>query len=54
MEEINISELLEYFKSKFGLWLVITGSICVLCVMYTILIQKPMYSSNTTVILGGS
>ena len=54
MEEINISELLEYFKSKFGLWLVITGSICVLCVMYTVFIQKPMYSSNTTVILGGS
>lgn len=54
MEEINISELLDYFKSKFGLWLVITTGICILCVMYAIVIQKPMYSSNTTVILGGS
>ena len=54
MEEINISELLEYFKSKFGLWLVITTGVCILCVMYAVLIQKPMYSSNTTVILGGS
>ena len=54
MEEINISELLDYFKSKFGLWLVITTGICILCVMYAIVLQKPMYSSNTTVILGGS
>ena len=54
MEEINISELLEYFKSKFWLWLVIATGICILCVMYAIVIQKPMYSSNTTVILGGS
>ena len=54
MEEINISELIDYYKSKFGLWLVITTGICILCVMYAVLIQKPMYSSNTTVILGGS
>lgn len=54
MEEINISELLEYFKSKIGLFLVITTGICILCVMYAIFIQKPMYSSNTTVILSGS
>lgn len=54
MEEINISELLDYFKSKFGLWLVITSVICLLCVMYAVIIQKPMYNSNTTVILGGS
>ena len=54
MEEINLNELLEYFKSKFGLWLVITTSICILCVMYAIVIQTPMYNSSTTVILGGS
>lgn len=54
MEEINISELLEYFKSKIVLGLVITTGICILCVIYAIVIQKPMYSSNTTVILGGS
>lgn len=54
MEEIDISELLKYFKSKIGLLIVITSGICILCVMYSILIQKPMYSSNTTVILGGS
>ena len=28
--------------------------VCILCISYTILIQKPMYSSNTTVILSGS
>lgn len=54
MEEINISELLEYFKSKIGLCLVISTGICILCVIYAIVIQKPMYSSSTTVILGGS
>ena len=54
MEEIDVSELLKYFKSKIGLLIVITSGICILCVMYSILIQKPMYSSNTTVILGGS
>ena len=54
MEEININELLEYFKSKIGLGLVITTGICILCVIYAIVIQKPMYKSNTTVILGGS
>ena len=54
MEEINISELLEYFKSKFWLWSLIVIGVCILCISYVILIQKPMYSSNTTVILGGS
>ena len=54
MEEININELLAYLKSKIGLFLVITTGVCILCVMYAIFIQKPMYSSNTTVILGGS
>ncbi len=54
MEEININELLEYFKSKIGLGLVITTVICILCFIYAIVIQKPMYKSNTTVILGGS
>ena len=54
MEEININELLEYFKSKIGLGLVITTGICILCVIYAIALQKPMYKSNTTVILGGS
>ena len=54
MDEINISELLEYFKSKIGLGLVITTGICILCVIYAIVVQKPMYSSSTTVILGGS
>lgn len=54
MEEINLNELLEYFKSKFWLWLVIATGVCMLCVMYALVIQKPMYSSSTTVILGGS
>ena len=54
MEEINLGELFDYFKSKFWLWLVIAIGVCMLCVMYAVFIQKPMYSSSTTVILGGS
>lgn len=54
MEEININELIDYFKSKIWLWFVMTIGICMICVMYAIIIQKPMYSSNTSVILGGS
>lgn len=54
MEEININELIDYFKSKIWLWFVMTIGICIICVMYAITIQKPMYSSNTSVILGGS
>ena len=54
MEEINLNEFLEYFKSRFLLWLVIATGICIICVMYAMVFQKPMYSSSTTVILGGS
>lgn len=54
MEEISLSELLEYFKTKFWLWVVIVTGICILCVLYAVVIQKPMYSSNASVILGGS
>ena len=54
MEEIDVIELLEYFKSKIGLFVVISTGICILCVMYAIVIQKPMYNSSTTVILSGS
>jgi len=54
VEEININELIDYFKSKIWLWFVMTIGICIICVMYAIIIQKPMYSSNTSVILGGS
>ena len=54
MEEINLSELFDYFKSKFWLWLVIATGVCMLCVFYAMVIQRPMYSSSTTVILGGS
>jgi len=54
MEEINIKELLEYFKSKVGLLLIITVIVCIAGCLYGIFLQKPMYSSYTTVILSGN
>jgi len=54
MEEIDLKELLEFIKEKFGLLLVITVGICLIGCVYGLFIQKPMYRSYTTVILGGS
>jgi len=54
MEEIDLKELFEFIKEKFGLLLVITVGICLIGCVYGLFIQKPMYRSYTTVILGGS
>ena len=51
MEEINILEVLEYFKSKL-IWIV--ASVIVIMVfgnIYTIATRMPMYKSNTTILL---
>ena len=54
MEEIDLKELFEFFKSKIGFIISITAIVCILGSIYGFLIQKPMYQSYTTVILGSS
>lgn len=54
MEEIDLKELFEYVKNKLGLIITITIGITLLGCIYGLFIQKPMYKSYTTVILGGN
>lgn len=54
MEEIDLKELFTFFKSKLGLFIVIVVGVCLVGSIYGLLLQKPMYSSYTTVILGGT
>lgn len=54
MEEINLLEVLEYFKNKL-IW-IIASIILVILIgnIYTTITRVPMYRSNTTVLLVGS
>ena len=54
MEEIDLKELFEFIKKKIGLLITITVVICLLGCIYGLFIQKPMYQSYTTIILGGN
>ena len=54
MEDLGLKELLEYVKEKLGVLISITIGICLIGCLYSLLIQKPMYKSYTTVILGGN
>ena len=54
MEEIDLKELFDFIKSKVGLLLIITVSVCLLGCVYGLFLQKPLYKSYTTVILAGS
>lgn len=54
MEEIDLKELLNFVKSKIGLLIVIAVGISLVGVIYGLFIQKPMFQSYTTVILGGN
>ena len=54
MEEIDLKELFDFIKGKLGTLAIITISVCLLGCVYGLFIQKPMYKSYTTVILGGS
>ncbi len=54
MEEINILEVLEYFKSKI-IWII--GTILIIVILgnvYTVITREPLYKSNTTVVLANS
>lgn len=54
MEEIDLKELFEFIKKKIGLLITITVVICLLGCIYGLFIQKTMYKSYTTIILGGN
>lgn len=51
MEEINILEVLSYFKSKI-IWIIASVLLVVLVGnVYTVMTRVPMYKSNTTILL---
>lgn len=53
MEEINLSEVYSYFKSKI-LWIILAIIVIVILGnIYTIITRTPMYQSNTTIVLVG-
>ncbi len=54
MEEIDLKELFEFMKSKIFTLIIIMVGICLIGSIYGLFIQKPMYSSYTTVILGST
>ena len=54
MEEIDLKELFEFFKSKLSLFFIIVVGVTLIGSIYGLFIQKPMYSSDTTVILSTS
>ncbi len=54
MEEIDLKELFEFLKSKIEVIIITTILICTLGCLYILFLQKPMYSSYTTVVLGGN
>ena len=53
MEELGLKELFEYIRDKVGLLITIIILVCLAGCLYGLFIQKPMYKSYTTVILGG-
>ena len=54
MEEIDLKELLDFIRSKISMLIIITVSVCLIGSMYSLFLQKPMYNSYTTVILGSN
>ena len=51
MEEINLKELFSYFKTRIKYILIIMVIVLVFGNIYSIVIRKPLYKSNTTIIL---
>ena len=54
MEEIDLKEIFELVKSKYKLIVIVVLGVCILGSLYSLLLQKPMYQSYTTVILGSA
>lgn len=53
MEEIDVRELIGFFKSKVFSFFAIFIGVCLLGCLYAFFLQKPMYNSYTKVILSG-
>ena len=54
MEEINLLEVLEYYKNKL-IWIIVSIIVVILIGnIFTIATRVPMYKSNTTILLVGS
>lgn len=51
MEEINLTEVFSYFKSKIVQILIVIGVIFVVGSIYSLFFKTPMYQSNSTVLL---
>ena len=51
MEEIDLKELYDYFKSKLPILVIIIFGFCLLGSIYSLIFQKPLYSSYTTIVL---
>lgn len=51
MEEINIKEVTDYFKSKIGIIIISTILLMGVGFFYQLFIQKAMYKSSTTLVL---
>lgn len=54
MEEIDLKELLLYFKSKLYMIILITFFIVALGMCYSIVFKKPVYTSSSTIVLASS
>ena len=53
MEDLGLKELFDFIKDKFFLLIFIVLIVCLIGCMYSLFVQKPLYSSYTTVVLGG-
>lgn len=51
MENIDLKELFEYYKSKFGIVILFVALVGILGCLYGLFIQKPMYKSSTSIVL---
>ena len=54
MEEINLKEVFDYFKSKILWIIIIIAVVLVIGNIYSIFIRVPMYNSDTTIVLSGN
>lgn len=52
MEEFDLKELFDFVKNKLSLLIIITVLVCLIGCIYGLFLQKPLYQSYTTVILG--
>lgn len=51
METIDIKEMLDYFKSKLSIIVLITAVVGIIGCLYGIFIQVPVYKSSSTIVL---